>query len=69
MPKTTVSVKLLDLPAVSQTTRALMRLLHEIEAADPSLLPYQVARQAEETRSVVDEWRLPGRHKRRHERD
>jgi len=69
MPKTTVSVKLEDLPAVSQTMRSLFRLLHEVEASDPSLLPDALARQADETRAVVDEWRTPNRHKRRHDRD
>lgn len=68
MPKATVSVKLLDMPAVQQTTRALLRLLHEVEASDLALLPASLAVQAAETRAVVDEWRLPGHHQRRHDR-
>lgn len=69
MPRTTISVKIADLPAMQQTTRALIRLLHEVEASDPTLLPDALRAQADETRAVLDEWRLPGRHRRRHDRD
>jgi hypothetical protein len=68
MPVTTVSVKLEDLPAVSHTMRAMFRLLHEIEASDPTLLPSALVTEAERARAIVDEWRKPGRHQRRHDR-
>lgn len=67
MPST-VSVKIADLPAVVQTMRALMRLLHEVEASDAALLPDSLTAEAERARAIVDEWRQPGRHKRRHDR-
>lgn len=68
MPIATVSVKLEDLPAVSQTMRALFRLLHEVEASDPTLLPSALVAETERARAIVDEWRQPNRHKRRHDR-
>jgi hypothetical protein len=69
MPKTTVSVTLADLPAVSHTMRAMFRLLHEVEASDPALLPDSLVTEADRCRAIVDEWRQPHRHARRHDRD
>jgi hypothetical protein len=63
-----VRVKLEDVDGVKQTMRALIRLLHEVEAADPTLLPGALVDQAENARAVVDEWRQPHRHQRRRRR-
>jgi hypothetical protein len=69
MPSATVKINLERLPAVQHSLRALMRLLHEIEVTDPALIPDGVLAEAANARAVVDEWRQPGRHARRHTRD
>ncbi len=63
-----VHVQIDDLEPVKQITRALFRVLHEVEASDPALLPAALIEEAENCRAVVDEWRKPGRHQRRRRR-
>lgn len=63
-----IHVRLDDLEPVKQITKALFRVLHEVEASDPNLLPAGLVTEAERARAVVDEWRKPGRHQRRHHR-
>lgn len=68
MANATFKVDLENLEPVKQITRALFRVLHEVEASDPTLLPQSLVEQAEAARAVVDEWRRPDRHRRRHNR-
>lgn len=68
MPTATIKVDLERLEPVRRTVFALMKLLHEVETSDPTMLPDTLVREAADARAIVDEWRRDDRHKRRRNR-